>query len=76
MEHVDLKGMRPLDRAISSENVEVIKCFLRKGAKLGPSTWNSASGKPNIMYVIIHFDLKINLSYIFQADTFEQTFFY
>lgn len=35
IEHVDVHGMRPLDRAIGCRNTAVIVCFLRKGAKLG-----------------------------------------
>jgi ankyrin repeat protein len=49
MEHVDISGMRPLDRAISCGNIDAVKCFLKKGAKLGPSTWAMANGKPYIM---------------------------
>ena len=49
MEHVDITGMRPLDRAIGQRHAEVVAVFLRKGAKLGPTTWSSASGKPEIM---------------------------
>jgi len=49
MEHVDLKGMRPLDRAISCANGQAVQCFLKKGAKLGPTTWAMANGKPEIM---------------------------
>ena len=49
MEHVDLQGMRPLDRAISSGNGQAVQCFLKKGAKLGPTTWTMANDKPDIM---------------------------
>ena len=49
MENIDLRGMRPLERAINCGNAEVVKCFLKRGAKLGPSTWTMASGKPYIM---------------------------
>ena len=49
MENMDTSGMRPLDRAISCGNTEVVKCFLKRGAKLGPPTWTMASGKPYIM---------------------------
>ncbi|XP_026815658.1 protein TANC2 isoform X3 [Rhopalosiphum maidis] len=54
IEHVDLYGMRPLDRAISCRNVPVVQNFLRRGAKLGPTTWNMASGKPDIMLVLLN----------------------
>ena len=49
MEHIDLNGMRPLDRAISCRNPGAVQCFLRRGAKLGPATWAMAKGKPDIM---------------------------
>jgi hypothetical protein len=49
IEHVDINGLRPLDRAISCRNVPVVQCFLRKGAKLGPTTWSMAAGKPEVM---------------------------
>ena len=51
MEHVDLNGLRPLDRAIECENVAAIQVFLKKGAKLGPTTWSLSATKPDIMYV-------------------------
>ena len=51
LEHVDLHGMRPLDRAISCRNTAVVQAFLRRGAKLGPATWALAAGKYDIMYV-------------------------
>ena len=35
MEHTDVSGMRPLDRAIGARHAGVVTCFLRKGAKLG-----------------------------------------
>ena len=49
MEHVDLNGMRPLDRAIGCQNTSSVQCFLKKGAKLGPATWALANDKPEIM---------------------------
>ena len=49
MEHVDINGMRALDRSIACGNIDVVKCFLKKGAKLGPTTWNMANRKPEIM---------------------------
>ena len=49
MEHVDLNGLRPLDRAIEFGNVPAIQVFLKKGAKLGPTTWSMSSSKPDIM---------------------------
>lgn len=53
LEHVDLHGMRPLDRAISCRNTPAVQAFLRRGAKLGPATWALAAGKHDIMYGII-----------------------
>ena len=49
MEHVDLNGLRPLDRAIECGNIPAIQVFLKKGAKLGPTTWSMSSSKPDIM---------------------------
>uniref|UniRef100_T1IZI4 RING-type domain-containing protein n=1 Tax=Strigamia maritima TaxID=126957 RepID=T1IZI4_STRMM len=54
VEHVDHNGMRPLDRAISYQNADATLCFLRKGAKLGPSTWATASGKSEIMLLLLN----------------------
>lgn len=49
MEHVDLNGMRPLDKAIAKGNGPAVSCFLKKGAKLGPTTWNLAQHNNEIM---------------------------
>lgn len=49
IEHVDINGMRPLDRAIACRNVQVVQVFLKRGAKLGPATWAMAAGKAEIM---------------------------
>jgi ankyrin repeat protein len=49
MEHVDLNGLRPLDRAIECGNMAAIQVFLKKGAKLGPTTWSMSATKPDIM---------------------------
>ena len=49
MEHVDLNGLRPLDRGIEFGNIPAIQVFLKKGAKLGPTTWSMSSSKPDIM---------------------------
>ncbi|CAG2057215.1 unnamed protein product, partial [Timema podura] len=54
IEHVDINGMRPLDRAIGCRNSQVVQCFLRKGAKLGPATWAMAAGKPEIMLILLN----------------------
>ena len=74
MEHVDLNGLRPLDRAIECENIAAIQVFLKKGAKLGPTTWSLSATKPDIMYVnetywayIIKCLLPINVCTLFQT---------
>ncbi|XP_071101400.1 protein TANC1-like isoform X2 [Haliotis cracherodii] len=54
IEHVDHNGMRPLDRAIGCRNTAVIVCFLRKGAKLGPETWAMASGKTDVLLLLLN----------------------
>ncbi|XP_038214143.1 protein TANC2 isoform X3 [Zerene cesonia] len=54
LEKVDHSGLRPLDRAIGQRNVAVVNCFLRKGAKLGPTTWVMASGKPEFMLILLN----------------------
>ena len=53
MEHADVNGMRPLDRAIGCRNVAVIICFLRKGARIGPATWAMATGKPEVLLLLL-----------------------
>ncbi|XP_021206645.2 protein TANC2 isoform X3 [Bombyx mori] len=54
LERVDHSGLRPLDRAIGQRNLQVVNCFLRKGAKLGPTTWVMASGKPEFMLILLN----------------------
>lgn len=54
VEHVDLHGMRPLDRAIGCRNIPVVQCFLRRGAKLGPATWAMADGKPDVLLILLN----------------------
>ena len=54
MEHVDMKGMRPLDRAVSCGHLEVVRCFLKKGAKLGPTTWSLAENRPMVMLTLLN----------------------
>ena len=53
LEHADVNGMRPLDRAIGCRNVAVIICFLRKGARIGPATWAMATGKPEVLLLLL-----------------------
>ncbi len=43
------EGLRPLDRAISAGHSAAVQCFLRKGAKLGPTTWAMAQDKHEIL---------------------------
>lgn len=54
LERVDHSGLRPLDRAIGQRNVPVVNCFLKRGAKLGPTTWVMASGKPEFMLILLN----------------------
>ncbi|CAH2009763.1 unnamed protein product [Acanthoscelides obtectus] len=54
VEHVDANGVRPLDRAVGCRNANVVRCFLKKGAKLGPATWAVANGKPDIMLILLN----------------------
>ncbi|KPU78441.1 uncharacterized protein Dana_GF10397, isoform C [Drosophila ananassae] len=54
LEHIDVHGMRPLDRAIACRNIQAVQVFLRKGAKLGPTTWSMAMGKPEILVVLLN----------------------
>ncbi|XP_059052973.1 protein TANC2 isoform X2 [Achroia grisella] len=54
LEKTDHSGLRPLDRAIGQRNVHVVNCFLKKGAKLGPTTWVMASGKPEFMLILLN----------------------
>ncbi|XP_032593584.1 protein TANC2 isoform X3 [Drosophila grimshawi] len=54
LEHIDMHGMRPLDRSIACRNIQAVQVFLRKGAKLGPTTWSMAMGKPEILVVLLN----------------------
>ncbi|KMY99145.1 protein TANC2 isoform X8 [Drosophila simulans] len=54
LEHIDVHGMRPLDRAIACRNIQAVQVFLRKGAKLGPTTWSMAMGKPEILVILLN----------------------
>ncbi|XP_067644240.1 protein TANC2 isoform X3 [Eurosta solidaginis] len=54
IEHIDVNGMRPLDRSIACRNIQVVQVFLRRGAKLGPTTWSMAMGKPEILVVLLN----------------------
>ena len=48
VESVDKDGIRPIDRAIGHNNEAAVVHMLKKGAKLGPTTWAMAKGKPRI----------------------------
>ena len=48
VESVDKDGIRPIDRAIGHNNESAVVQMLKKGAKLGPTTWAMAKGKPRI----------------------------
>ncbi|KAG7298831.1 hypothetical protein JYU34_017281 [Plutella xylostella] len=54
LERVDQSGLRPLDRAIGQRNIPIVNCFLKKGAKLGPTTWVMAAGKPEFMLILLN----------------------
>lgn len=49
IETCDENGIRPIDQAISYGNKLCVQTFLRKGAKLGPTTWAMAKGKQIIL---------------------------
>jgi len=51
---MDQARLRPLDRAIAAKNTGVVVCFLRRGAKLGPSTWSIARDKPEILLTLLN----------------------
>ena len=48
IEAMDKDGIRPIDMAIGHGNEVMVASLLRKGAKLGPTTWAMAKGKPRI----------------------------
>lgn len=48
VEAVDKDGIRPIDRAIAHTNESAVTMMLKKGAKLGPTTWSMVKGKPRI----------------------------
>ncbi|KRF85151.1 uncharacterized protein Dvir_GJ11316, isoform E [Drosophila virilis] len=54
LEHIDVHGMRPLDRSIACRNIQAVQVFLRKGAKLGPTTGGRPMGKPEILVVLLN----------------------
>lgn len=48
IEAMDKDGIRAIDMAIGHANEAMVASLLRKGAKLGPTTWAMAKGKPRI----------------------------
>ena len=48
IEAMDKDGIRAIDMAIGHGNEVMVASLLRKGAKLGPTTWAMAKGKPRI----------------------------
>ena len=48
IEAMDKDGIRAIDMAIGHSNEAMVASLLRKGAKLGPTTWAMAKGKPRI----------------------------
>ncbi len=49
VEAADSSGLRPIDQAVGSGRREVVAAFLKRGAKLGPTTWAMSRGKPAIL---------------------------
>merc|ERR1719232_2168987 len=54
IEAIDKDGMRPIDMAIGHGNEAMVASLLRKGAKLGPTTWAMAKGKPKIALILLN----------------------
>lgn len=54
IEEVDKDGIRPIDRAIGHGNEATVSVLLKKGAKLGPTTWAMAKGKPRIALILLN----------------------
>ena len=48
IEATDKDGIRPIDRAIGHGHEAFVARLLKKGAKLGPTTWTLVKGKPKI----------------------------
>lgn len=45
--------MRPIDVAVKYQNTSALQCFLRRGAKLGGSTWDLAKNAPTIALMLL-----------------------
>merc|ERR1712141_341317 len=50
----DKDGVRAIDLAIAHSNEEILARLLKKGAKLGPTTWAMAKGKPKIALILLN----------------------
>ena len=48
IESTDKDGIRAIDMAIAHSNEAIVSKLLKRGAKLGPTTWAIAKGKPRI----------------------------
>lgn len=49
IEKADKNGIRPIDQAICYGHRDLVMLLLKKGAKLGPTTWTMAKGKPILL---------------------------
>ena len=54
MEKADVRGIKPLDRVIGHGNSLIVSVFLRKGAKLGATTWAMAQGNCDIQLILLN----------------------
>lgn len=48
IENADKDGVRPIDLAIAHGKEGILAKLLKRGAKLGPTTWAMAKGKPRV----------------------------
>lgn len=51
--HCDVTGMTVLDRAISTNNSDMVSSLLRYGAEIQASSWVMASGKTDVMVALL-----------------------
>ena len=49
IEAVDKNGFRPIDRAVETGDIECVQCLLKKGARLGPTTWALAKRNEQVL---------------------------
>jgi len=54
MEKPDSRGIKPVDRVVGLGDATLVLSFLRRGARLGPTTWLMAEGKPEIQIVLLN----------------------